>query len=295
MAASILALGAALLWGTSDFVGGVGARRASTLAALLVETPISFAGVAIGALVVGGRPALASLGWGALAGLAAGFGVLAFYRALATGSMSVVAPVSALTGAAVPVLVGLGIGEHPGAAALLGVALCVVAVALVCLEGPVPRQGGLAWVSTPTLLAISAGVGFGLFFVLLRPVSPPSGLWPLVSSKLVSLLVVAGFAATGRAARPAPEATSTARPAPAVKRSPWILLAAGAGCLDAAANILYLRALQHGLLVSVAVLSSLYPAVTVLLARSLLSEHLRRVQQLGLALAIAGVLLTIVG
>lgn len=291
-----------MLWGTSDFVGGVGARRASAMVALLVETPIALAGVAIAAFVVGGRPTLASLGWGALAGLAAGLGVLAFYRALATGSMSVVAPVSALMGAAVPVLVGLGIGEHPGAVGLAGVVLCVAAVALVCLEGPVPRQEGLATISTPTLLAIGAGVGFGLFFVLLRPVGPASGLWPLVSSKVVSLAVVAAVASVGRAATQAAEVTGAGRPAawaagaggPAAgdNRPPWILLAAAAGCLDAAANVLYLQALRHGLLVSVAVLSSLYPAVTVLLARSLLAEHLRRVQRLGLALAITGVLLT---
>lgn len=275
---AFLALASALLYGGSDFLGGLASRRAAALPVLLVSTPAGLLGLAVAAAVVPGHPALAALGWGALAGLAGGSGVVAFYQALASGAMTVVAPTSALVAAAVPVGVGLALGERPGAAVLAGVALCVGAAALVGWEpaghgAPLPRRRRRRALA----LAVAAGAGFGLFLVFLRPVAPADGLWPLVGARAVAWAVV-GLAAgtTGQLRLPG---TGGAR------------LSVAAGALDAAANISYLLAVQHGSLVVVAVLSSLYPAVTVVLAGALLGERLRGLQKLGLAVALAGVLL----
>ncbi|MGH9070050.1 MAG: EamA family transporter [Acidimicrobiales bacterium] len=285
--AAILALGASLLWGTADFSGGVASRRTSSLAVLLVATPVGLAGLVVGALVQGGHPTLGALGWGALAGLTGGAGVLAFYRGLATGSMSVVAPVSATVGAVVPVVAGLAIGNRPGAIALLGIGLCLVAIAMLGAGGGAGAAGPGAG-RRAFALAVASGVGFGLFLVLLKPVDPGSGLWPLVTSTVASWLVVGAAALASGLARPV--VADGAAPAHRVRASvTW--LPAVAGLLNAASEVLYLRALQHGLLVSVAILASLYPAVTVLLARVLLAERLHRLQQLAVVVAVAGVVL----
>ncbi|MGH9061244.1 MAG: EamA family transporter, partial [Acidimicrobiales bacterium] len=137
-------------------------------------------------------------------------------------------------------------------------------------------------------LAVASGVGFGLFLVLLKPVGPGSGLWPLVTSTVASWMVVGAAALASDLARPV--VVDGAAPAHRVRASvTW--LPAVAGLLNAASEVLYLRALQHGLLVSVAILASLYPAVTVLLARVLLAERLHRLQQLAVVVAVAGVVL----
>lgn len=196
-----------------------------------------------------------------------------FYRALATGVMSVVAPTTAVTSAALPVVFGLAAGERPRAWALVGVALALGSVLLVSQDKSGGGRGSLASV----LVALAAGAGFGGFFILLSMAPHESGLWPLVGARLSSVSMVALLALlTRRALRPGPG-------------SLHIIVAAGV--LDMAANVLYLLAQQDGLLSLVAVLVSLYPASTLLLANRVLGERLRPVQLGGVLCALASVAL----
>jgi drug/metabolite transporter (DMT)-like permease len=215
--------------------------------------------------------------WGAAGGIAGGVGVMLFYRALATGVMSVVAPVAAVTGAVVPVVTGLLSGERPGALALLGVAIAIGAVALLAREAPGARERPTTGTGRALALAIGAGLGFGGFFVLLDSTGDDAGLWPLVASRSVTfvmMVIVAGL--TARAIVPGRDALG-----------PTL----GTGVLDMSANVLFLLANREGLLALVAVITSLYPASTIALAQIFLGERLARHQVVGLALAAAAVVL----
>ncbi len=225
--------------------------------------------------ILGGRPTAADLGWGAAAGLAGAAGLVLFYRALATGVMSVVAPVTALTAAAVPVVGGLALGERLPPWATAGIVLALVAVVLVAAEGGLPtlraaRSAGL-------LPALAAGVGFGVFFVLLDRTRPESTLWPLVAARSVSVGMVVLVALAVRASLRVSG------------RTPVLIVVAGV--LDMAANALFLLATQQGQLAITGVLASLYPVSTVLLAQLVLRERLVRAQLAGLATAAVAVVL----
>ena len=280
---TVLALTAALFYGVGDFLGGAASRRATALSVLLVSIPLGFSCLAAAALVDGAAPDAAGLGWGLASGLASGAGFLALYRALAIGPMSVVAPVSALAGAVVPVAAGLLAGERFGGAVLFGVLLCVAAIGLVSMESggegasPWGRGGGLS-------LALISGTCFGVFFVLLSHAGEGGGLWPLVLSRAGVLTVVLGAAAFLVLSR------SGTRPARLRGRTTWAL-ALGAGTLDVIANVAYFKAVNAGMLSIVGVLTSLYPAVTVLLAWLLHGERLRLAQRFGLLMALTGVAL----
>jgi drug/metabolite transporter (DMT)-like permease len=200
-----------------------------------------------------------------------------FYRALATGVMSVVAPVTAVTGAVVPVVAGLLLGERPGAAALVGIAIAIAAVALLAREAPGERERPTAGARQAFVLALGAGLGFGGFFVLLDRTGDDAGLWPLVASRSVTFLVMVVIALVTRAAL--------------VPRRDAIGLSLGTGVLDMAANVLFLLANREGLLAVVAVITSLYPASTIALAQLVLGERLARHQVFGLALATLAVVL----
>ncbi|ROO83349.1 putative membrane protein [Actinocorallia herbida] len=281
---TFLALTAACLYGVGDFVGGVAARRAGVLAVLLVGIPVGLGCTAAVAAVAGGAPTAAGLGWGFASGLASGVGFLAFYRALAIGPMSVVAPVEALAGTVVPVAVGLCLGERAEGRVLAGVALCVGAIGFVSRE----RGGGrVSWRPTEGPgLALVAGLGFGVFFVLLHQAGDGGGLWPLVASRAgVLTAVLLGLVLARRGNAPG-----------AVLRDPRTLaLALAAACVDVAANVSYFLASTAGMLSVVAVLTSLYPAVTVLLARVVHGETLQAAQRLGLGMALTGVALVTLG
>jgi len=277
--AAVLALGAALTWGVSDFLGGLTSRRADEL---LVAALSQVAGVAVLALVLPltpGTPSLPALAWGALAGIGGAGGLVAYFRALAIGPMGVTAPVAALLGAGVPVAVGLALGERPGALAVIGIALGLVAVVLVSRpsgdeavtaaelaeQDPDRLRRGLLW-------AALGGLLFGLFFVALDRTPTDSGLWPLLGARGSGLTMLAVLLAVKRPARP--------------ERSAG-LVALGSGVLDMAANALFLYAVRLGLLVLVSVLTSLYPVAVVLLARAVLGERLGRPQLAGVGLALA--------
>ncbi|HEV7186374.1 MAG TPA: EamA family transporter [Blastococcus sp.] len=274
--AVVLALSSAVVYGASDFLGGLASRRATVFGVVALSQLAGL--VALLALLpwLGGPATRADLGWGAAAGLVGATGLLIFFRALSRGVMSVVAPVTAVTAAAVPVLAGLLAGNRIGPAAGIGIALALVAVVLVSAEGGLGR---LRTARPATLGApLAAGAAFGCFFVLLDRTSADSGLTPLVAARLASFVLVVVVALAGRRSL---RVGRTALP---------IVLASGVG--DMTANALFLLATQQdGQLAITGVLASLYPVSTVVLAQSVLRERLVPAQVAGLAAAIGAVVL----
>ncbi|MGY1832976.1 EamA family transporter [Geodermatophilus sp. SYSU D01180] len=274
--AMVLALASAVVYGMADFCGGIASRRAAAAAVVALSQAAGLVAVVLLLPWLGGSPTPADLGWGAAAGVAGGAGLLLFYRALATGVMSVVAPVTAVAAAALPVVGGLLLGERIGVLAALGILLALVAVVLVAAEG------GLSSLRTarPASVgpALTAGAGFGLFFVLLDRTGEDSGLSPLLAARVVSVLLIGGLAlASGRSLL--------------VSRRvlPVVVLA---GVADMTANALFLVATQVGEQLAITgVLASLYPASTVVLAQVVLRERLAGAQRAGLAVAAAAVVL----
>jgi len=271
----VLGLLAAICYGTSDFVGGFTSRRASALAVLTYSYPVG--ALLMLALVPAfpGQFTGRALLFGALGGAAGLAGVATLYRLMIDSPMNVVSPVSAVLAAIVPVVVGTVVGERPKNAAWLGMALGLVAVVLVSRtaedspHGPISARV-LGW-------AAFAGLGFGFYFVFLARAGADSGLWALVVSRFVAALLIVPLIVRRRSWAGVP-----ARLVP--------LVFAG-GALDALANMCFLLATRHGLLSLAGVLTSLYPAVTVLLAVGLLHEHTSRTQRAGLGLAAAAIVL----
>lgn len=267
---SLLALLSALTFGVSDFMGGIASRR---LAVWLVVFWSHVVGLLVAlalAPLLGGTLDGSTLVWGGVAGLAGVVGLLALYAGLAGGRMAVVAPVSAVVSAAVPAIGGVVIGERLDRSTLAGVTLALPAIVLVS-AGRSLRAAGFG-------NGLLAGLGFAGFFVALALTPDSGGLWALVPARAVSLVVVGsilGF--RGHMALPG--------------RSRLLLLLAAVGAGDMLANVFYLLAVQRGLLTSTVVLTSLYPAVTVMLARIVLAERIRSWQWLGIALAVAAVAL----
>ena len=309
----IFALVSAILYGTADFLGGAAARRTPVLGLLLVSVPFGAAIIFAAALMAGGtQPAAADLAWGAASGVAGGLGLVVFYAGLAAGPMSVVAPVSALVATVLPVGVALAGGERPHPAVLGGVAACLAAIVLVSMDWPGPSRvdpagpspvgsggppsadGGVRLreesrrtrrvPSLPggsgLLCGLAAGAAFGLFFVLVRNAGHAGGFWPLVASRAAGTLTVAAAATW---ARQRPPRWSHDRAA--------VVMSLLSGVFDASANVFYVLAISSGLFSIAVVLISLYPAITVLLARTVLGERMRHMQRAGLVLAAVGVVL----
>lgn len=277
----LLALLSALAYGTSDFVGGLMSTRIPAWTAAFCSQVGGAVAMTALALATGGSPTVPSLMWGALAGVATGVGVLALYRGLAVGRMGVVAPVSGVTGAVLPAVVGLAGGERPSPLMWAGLLLALPAVALVASSvgggAEDPDQGHGAGL----LLGLGAGAGFGLGFTAIAQVPGSAGHWPLVVE------MVAGGAFTALAATLAGARWRPTRPAD------W--WAGAGGTLAAAALALFLAAVEHGMLSVAAVLSSLYPAATVAWAVLFLSERIHRAQAVGLGLCGVAVALVAVG
>jgi uncharacterized membrane protein len=285
------ALAAAALFGSADFLGGVASRRAKAASVLVISAP---AGVLVifGAAMLSGAPfQTTGLGWALAAGAAGGAGLIIFYGALAAGPMSVVAPVSALVSTVVPVGAALAMGERASAAVYAGAALCLVAIVLVSLEGMPGGPGGPGAPVRPAATAprhhvaarglgygAASGLAFGIFFLFIRNAGTSGVLWPVCMARVAGSLIILG-AAAWLGTRPA---------GPGAGR--WVLPAAvAAGVLDASANVCYVLAARAGLFGMAVVITSLYPGITVLLARVVLGERMRAVQRIGLALAAAGV------
>jgi drug/metabolite transporter (DMT)-like permease len=271
----VLAAASALVWGTADFSGGKASQRGNPLAVTVVSQVLSVPILVACLLLVPGEPRLADLLWGVASGAAGLAGIVLLYRALAGGAMAVVAPVTAVTAAVLPMAVGLMQSRTPGAVPLVGAGFAIVAIALVSLG---PGGGGGAVTGRLVGLALLAGALFGLFFALLGQASEASGMWSLVGVRAASIGVGLAWAVrTGTSLR---------------LSGPVLRWASIAGPLDIAANALYLAAAARGHLSIVAAVASLYPASTVLLAFVVDRERLRVAQVAGLGLAAAALVLT---
>jgi drug/metabolite transporter (DMT)-like permease len=273
-----ISLASAMSWGISDFLGGTQSRRMPVVAVLVVSQPVGLVLALAMVPALGADPLPAEkLAIGFAAGAAAVAGLGAFYKAMAVGTISVVAPVAAL-GVVVPVAVGLARGENPEAVQLLGLAVAVAGVVILSYEedsegAPVARRS--------IALAALAGLGIGLFFTGLDLASADRPGWTIVSARLGG---VAAIAAAALAVRP-----SLAR----VPAALWVLLAIGV--FDILANTLFAVASTRGLLPVVAVGGSMYPAFTIALAHIVLGERLIVSQRVGVVLALAGVALIAAG
>jgi drug/metabolite transporter (DMT)-like permease len=274
----LLAAVSAVVWGSADYCGGRATRRANalsvTVASQLIGLPVLVAGLGL----LAGAPRAGDLLLGAAAGAAGLLGIVLLYRSLAAGAMAVAAPITAVTGALVPVLIGLLTEELPSIVALVGVVCAVVAIGLVSLAGA-PAAGSV----TPRLIGMSlaAGTAFGLFFTLVAHTDEASGLWPLVAARATS--VVLGLVVLLTVSR---RGGSMALPR---HMYGWVALA---GIGDVSANAIYLIAVRHGLLSIVAPIAALYPVSTVLLALGVDRERVRPIQVAGLGLAAAALVLT---
>jgi drug/metabolite transporter (DMT)-like permease len=274
--AVLFALSSAAVYGAADFLGGLASRRASVFGVVALSQVAGLVALVLLLPWLGGPVRPADLAWAAAAGLAGAAGLVLFFRTLARGVMSVIAPITAVTAAAVPVLVGLLGGNRIGVSAALGIAMALCAVVLVSAEG------GLAALRaarpTSVVPALLAGSAFGLFFVLLDRTSSDAGLTPLVASRLASVALVVLIAVVGKQSLRVPR---TALP---------LVLASGVG--DMTANALFLLATQQDeQLAIVGVLAALYPVSTVVLAQVVLRERLVRAQLAGLGAAVAAVVL----
>jgi len=274
--AVLLALLSALVYGTSDFLGGLSSRRAPVFGVVAVSQLVGLGALLLLLPWLGGRVGPADLAWGAAAGLAGATGLVVFFRALAGGVMSVVAPVTAVTAAAVPVLAGVLGGDSIGPWAAAGIVLALVAVVLVSAE---KGLAALRAARPASLLpALVAGTAFGVFFVFLDRTSADSGLTPLVTARLASVALAVAVALAGR------HPLRVGRVA--------LPLVALSGLGDMTANALFLLATQQpGQLAITGVLASLYPVSTVVLAQLVLRERLAGAQLAGLGTAAVAVVL----
>lgn len=273
--ALLLALGSALLYGAADFTGGLTTRRASTIPVVIFSQA---SGMVLLALMIpflpDASPTRVDLLWGVGAGLTGGIGVALLYRALAIGTMSVVAPVTAVCAVALPVLFAVVQGERPALLAVAGIVIGVVSIILVSRQTAEPsalpekKNAGVG-------IALASGVLIGLFFITFSRAGAGAGMWPLLAARAVSVSLFGVIALVGR------------QPLTLPREALWLAIACGV--MDMLANALYLLASRNGPLSIVVTLSSLYPASTVLLARLVLKERLNLWQLAGVGCALAAV------
>jgi drug/metabolite transporter (DMT)-like permease len=278
--AALLALLAALGYGASDFGAGVASRR---FAAAPVATATQLVGLSTTAIAIafygGTGPTVHALGWGALAGLGSGFGTFSLYQGLAVGRMSVVATVSAVLAAVLPAAVSLGLGQHLTTTTAIGIGIAIPAIGLVAFQAPSTDH---ARSGASLRYGLQSGLGFALLFIALDRAGTHAGAWPVLPAQVISVLLIAPFALG--------DLRSTGRPPAEV-----VWLALGAGVLGGTANLLFLAATGRGTLAVASVLTSLYPAVTILLARAILHERWSRWQAVGLLTAAAAIVLVSIG
>lgn len=267
--AALFALISSVSWGVADFVGGLAARRAGSAQVLAVSYPAGAVVITIFALtIIPGELSTDLIGYALVTGTIGAIAIALLYAALVRGQMGIVSPITAVMSGAVPVVVGIFRGEQPSGWAFAGMAIAVIAVILVSQEsqhhGKTPPQA--------ILLAIASGTAIGLYLTALGLAPKDSGVWVATLGRWVSTVIMILFVLL--VVRTFTRSTF-----------PWVL-AIAAGVLDAVANGLFQLATQRGLLSVVAVLGSLYPAATVVLARILINERMNRIQGAGVVLAL---------
>jgi drug/metabolite transporter (DMT)-like permease len=291
----ILALAAAMLYGAADFMGGVAARRASAFSVMAVTEPagavvvlaVALAGVTLArGSSLGAAATFGSWGgvaWAVAGGVVGAAGLIAFYSGFANAPMSVVAPVSALVSTVLPVGVAIAGGERPSVTVIAGAAACLAAIVLVSADSGGAEPGAARQPGRLRGLAygVTAGAAFGLFFLFLNNAGHSAVLWPVAISRVTGTAVALVVLVAART-----------RPLWGGERNRRLLgIALISGAVDAAANVCYILATRAGEFGLAVVITSLYPGATVLLARFVLHERMRIVQQAGLVLAAAGIVL----
>jgi drug/metabolite transporter (DMT)-like permease len=270
-----LALAAAASWGVGDFLGGLKSRSLSPIAILIVAQPIGLTLLAIWVAARGEGPPGSSVLWACLASVLGTTGLVAFYRGMAAGALSIVAPIAG-AGAAIPVIWGLARGDHPSGLQELGFVAAFAGVILASFE----------WRPQATRLAAGAGwaviamLAFGAYYIPMHAASHGDFLWAAFVFRLTSTTLIAC-------------AWLVLRPRRARRADLPVL--ASIGVLDTGGNVFFAAASSRGLVSVVSVLASLYPVVTVLLARAVLHERVHRSQELGIALALGGIVLISAG
>jgi len=272
LSAVIFSLAAALSWGVGDFSGGLSSRKTSVFAAVIVS---QLAGllllIGIAAYWHEPYPSMSDLGWGVAAGVSGGIGLAALYRALAMGKMGLAAPFVAVLGGGIPVMVGIVLEGTPGTAQLLGFAVAMLAVWLIA------RPGGGGDSRAGLGMAILAGTFIGLFLICLDRIQGDGLFWSLAVARLSSMLLMTLIALFSRQ-----------RILPDGGALPLILFA---GLVDVLGNAFFVLAARTGRLDAASVLASLYPMVTVVLARVVLKERVNAMQALGIVLAMVAIVL----
>src|SRR5687768_12697732 len=260
----VLALASAALYGAADFMGGLASRRASTVAIVVLS---QFAGMlmlgVLLPLLPSADPGRADVFWGVAAGPSGSAGVALLYRALAIGTMAIVAPTTAVCAVVIPVAAGIALGERASIMTTAGIGVAIVAIVLVSRQKAAPdaTRGQTSGSLPPGIaLALASGVMIGFFFLSLARTSPAAGLWPLLVARVVSVGLFGLIAVVRRT--------------PIGMARPTLIVAVFGGILDMLANALYVVATRQGPLSVVVTLSSLYPASTVILARIVLGERL---------------------
>jgi drug/metabolite transporter (DMT)-like permease len=271
------ALLASLAWGVGDFMGGLKSRLMPVLVVMGVSQPFGLAALAIAVAVRGTGPPGPEVGWAALAAVFGTLGLVAFYRGMAAGAISVVVPLAAVA-AGIPVIWGLAHGDNVSFLQEIGFIAALGGGVTASLE----RRGERPKFAAGTGWAILALLGFGCYFIPLHASATHDWLWPSLIFRIVSVSLVWSTLLLTR------------RRATGVR--PHLLALAAIGLLDSGGNTLFAAASSsHGLLSVVSVLASLYPVVTVLLARFVLGERVERTQDIGVLVTLAGVVLISAG
>jgi drug/metabolite transporter (DMT)-like permease len=270
----VLGLFAAIAWGSADFAGGFASKRANVYHVVIGSEAIGIF-LLIPTAILRKEPVPPLTVWliAGLGGMAGGFGLILLYRALANGQMSIAAPVSALGGALTPVLAGFLLEGIPHIGVLKGIVLALLAIFLVSHSEGDGKSSRFRL--DQLILPGIAGVLFGLFFILLHQSSQEAVLWPIVAVRISSVLLLILIAGITHQTKQVDRIVW-----------PWIL---GSGLLDTTGNILYVIAGQLGRMDVAAVLSSLYPAMTVALAYLILKERISMVQWVGVVLALIAI------
>jgi drug/metabolite transporter (DMT)-like permease len=278
--AILLALVSALCYGTSDFIGGVLSTRIRPWTAAFTGQLAGGLILAVLSIASGSTLSWSTVGWGALSGIGGGIGIICLYRGLANGRMGVVAPLSGVGAALVPVIVGVALGDRPSAISWVGMLAALPATWLVAAGEDGPGEAGATSAertSSGVVDGLVAGVGFGIGFAAIAQAPSDSGQWPIAFDLLVAALVAVIGATLSRDSW--------------LPRTPTALLAISTGVLAAAALVAFLASTHHGMLAVTGIIAALYPAATVGLAVVVLRERIHRSQALGLGLCAVAVAL----